>query len=45
MVSNEGCLDHQEGFWVEDEDDGVERFLELDEDTFWVYDEDPAAWF
>ena len=26
--------------WVEDEEDGAEGFLEADEDTFWVYDED-----
>ena len=37
--------DTYEGFWVEDEEDGAEGFLELDEDTFWVFDDDSAAWF
>ena len=41
----EGYLDNFEGFWVEDEEDGAEGFLELDEDTLWVYDDDPASWF
>ena len=30
---------------MEDEEDGAEGFLELDEDTFWVFDDDSAAWF
>ena len=45
LVIDEGYLDNSEGFWVEDEEDGAEGFLELDEDTFWVYDDDQAAWF
>ena len=45
LVLDEGYLDTYEGFWVEDEEDGAEGFLELDEDTFWVFDEDSAAWF
>ena len=45
LVLDEGCLDTYEGFWVEDEEDGAEGFLELDEDTFWVFDDDSAAWF
>ena len=45
LVLNEGYLDTYEGFWVEDEEDGAEGFLELDEDTFWVFDDDSAAWF
>ncbi|OLP96475.1 hypothetical protein AK812_SmicGene21275 [Symbiodinium microadriaticum] len=40
LVIEEGYLDNQEGYWVEDEEDGAEGFLEADEDTFWVYDED-----
>ena len=34
LVLDEGYLDTYEGFWVEDEEDGAEGFLELDEDTF-----------
>ena len=45
LIIEEGYLDKHEGFWVEDEDDGAEGFLELDEDAFWIYDEDSAAWF
>ena len=45
LVRDEGYLDTYEGFWVEDEEDGAEGFLELDEDTFWVFDDDSAAWF
>ena len=36
LIIQEGYLDNHEGFWVEDEDDGAEGFLELDEDAFWV---------
>ena len=43
LIIEEGYLDQHEGFWVED--DGAEGLLELDEDAFWVYDEDSAAWF
>ena len=45
LVLDEGYLDTYEGFWVEDEEDGAEGFLELDEDTFSVFDDDSAAWF
>ena len=45
LVLDEGYLDTYEGFWVEDKEDGAEGFLELDEDTFWVFDDDSAAWF
>ena len=45
LVLDEGYLDNSAGFWVEDEEDGAEGFLELEEDTFWVYDDDSAAWF
>ena len=45
LVIDEGYLDNQEGYWVEDEEDGAEGFLEADEDTFWVYDEDNYTWF
>ena len=45
LIIEEGYLDQHEGFWVEDEDDGAEGFLELDEDALWVYDDDSAAWF
>ena len=38
MVIDKGYLDHHEGFW-EDEDDGAEGFLELDDNTFWVCDD------
>ena len=34
LVLDEGYLDSYEGFWVEDEEDGAEGFLELDKDTF-----------
>ena len=37
LIIEEGYLDQHEGFWVEDEDDGAEGFLELDEDAFWIY--------
>ena len=42
---DEGYLDTYEGFWEEDEEDGAEGFLELDENTFWKFDDDSAAWF
>ena len=45
LVIDEGYLDNQEGCWVEDEEDGAEGFLEADEDSFWVYDEDSYSWF
>ena len=49
LVLDEGYLDNSAGFWVEDDEapdeDGAEGFLELDEDTFWVFDDDSAAWF
>ena len=41
----EGHLDGSEGYWVEDEDDGAEGFLEADEDAFWIYDEENYSWF
>ena len=40
-----GYLDSHEGYWVEDEEDGTEGFLEADEDTFWVYDDENYTWF
>ena len=45
LVLDEGYLRTFEGFWAEDEEDGAEGFLELDEDTFWVFDDDSATWF
>ena len=45
LVIEEGYLENQEGYWVEDEEDGTEGFLEADDDTFWVYDEDNYTWF
>ena len=49
LVLDEGYLGNSEGFWVEDDEapdeDGAEGFPELDEDTFWVFDDDSAAWF
>ena len=45
LVIDEGYLDNQEGYWVEDEEDGTEGFLEADDDAFWVYDEDNYTWF
>ena len=45
MVIDEGYLDSHEGYWVEDDEDGTEGFLEADEDTFWVYDDENYAWF
>ncbi|CAE7361785.1 unnamed protein product [Symbiodinium sp. CCMP2456] len=40
LVIDGGYLDNHEGYWVEDEEDGTEGFLEADDDTFWVYDEE-----
>ena len=40
-----GYLDGSEGYWVEDEDDGAEGFLEADEDAFWIYDKENYSWF
>ena len=40
LVIDEGYLDSYEGYWVEDEEDGAEGFLEADEDTFCVYDDE-----
>ncbi|CAE7808499.1 Cpr, partial [Symbiodinium sp. KB8] len=34
-MNAEGYLDNQEGYWVEDEEDGTEGFLEADDDAFW----------
>ena len=31
---DEGYLDCDEGYWVEDEEDGTEGFLEADGDAF-----------
>eukprot|EP00439_Symbiodinium_sp_Y106_P031469 s5235_g3.t1 len=45
LVIEEGHLDGSEGYWVEDEDDGAEGFLEADEDAFWIYDEENHSWF
>ena len=45
LVIEEGHLDGSEGYWVEDEDDGAEGFLEADEDAFWIYDEENYSWF
>ena len=45
LVIEEGYLDGSEGYWVEDEDDGAEGFLEADEDAFWIYDEENYSWF
>ena len=45
LVLDEGYLDNSEGYWVEDEDDGTEGFLEADEDAFWVYDDVNYSWF
>ena len=38
-------MDNQEGYWVEDEEDGAEGFLEADDDVFWLYDEENYTWF
>ena len=45
LVIDEGYLDDSEGYWVEDEEDGAEGFLEADEDAFWIYDEENFSWF
>eukprot|EP00439_Symbiodinium_sp_Y106_P041681 s6772_g5.t1 len=45
LVIEEGYLDGSEGYWVEDEDDGAEGFLETDEDAFSIYDEENYSWF
>ena len=45
LVIEEGHLDGSEGYWVEDEDDGAEGFLEADEDAFWIYDVENYSWF
>eukprot|EP00439_Symbiodinium_sp_Y106_P084927 s1332_g27.t1 len=45
LVIDEGYLDSHEGYWVEDEEDGAEGFLEADEDAFWVYDDENYTWF
>ena len=45
LVIDAGYLDSHEGYWVEDEEDGTEGFLEADEDTFWVYDDENYTWF
>ena len=45
LVIDEGYLDNHEGYWVEDEEDGAEGFLEADQDAFWVYDEENYTWF
>ena len=45
LVIDEGSLDDHDGYWVEDEEDGTEGFLESYDDVFWVYDDESAAWF
>ncbi|CAE7547478.1 unnamed protein product, partial [Symbiodinium sp. CCMP2456] len=47
LVLDEGHMDFFgsdgykcEGYWVEDEEDGTEGFLEADDDSFWVYDDE-----
>ncbi|CAE7441421.1 unnamed protein product, partial [Symbiodinium sp. CCMP2456] len=45
LAIDEGYLDNHEGYWVVDEEGGTEGFLEADDDTFWVYDEENYTWF
>ena len=45
LIFDEGFLDICKGFWIEDEEDGIEGILELDEDIFWVFDDDSAVRF
>ena len=39
FVLDEGELDGTYGSWAEDEEDGIEGFLDALDDVFWVYDE------
>ena len=39
FVLDEGELDGIYGSWAEDEEDGIEGFLDALDDVFWVYDE------
>ena len=45
LVFEEGELDGTYGFWAEDEEDGIEGFLDALDDVFWVYDEQNFSWF
>ena len=45
LIIDEGTLDDAPGFWVEDEEDGAEGFLDMYEDCFWVYDDNSYSWF
>ena len=42
---DEGELEGTTGYWAEDDDDGVEGFLEALEDVFWVYDDVENTWY
>ena len=45
LVIEEGHLGGSEGYWVEDEDDGAEGFLEAEKDAFRTYDGENYSWF
>ena len=43
-VLDDGELDGQNGYWVEDDETGEEGFLPEFEETFWVYDDEADVW-
>ncbi len=43
-VLDEGELEGQTGFWIEDEDPGEIGFADAWEDVFWTHDEQAEAW-
>ena len=45
LVLEEGDLDGSFGYWVEDEEDGAEGFLDAFEDVFWIWDDNDYSWF
>ena len=45
LVLDEGELEGTDGYWAEDDEDGVEGFLDALEDVFWVYDDADYTWY
>ena len=45
LVPEEGELEETDGYWVEDDEDGAEGFLDALEDVFWVYDDADYTWY
>ena len=45
LVIDEGELEGNLGYWAEDDEDGVEGFLDAASDVFWIYDDVEYTWY